>query len=74
MQAWTKYKISAQERKKSLERKMLPNREERRSICSKCPLNTFILLFFRAYSEQIFVPRYTFSTITLKTFAYPRMR
>ena len=73
-QAWTKYQISAQAWKKTLERKMLPKGRVRQVICSKAIFYTIMLRLFHACSEQDYAPRCTFSTLALKQFVFPRLR
>ena len=73
-QAWTKYHISAQARKKTLERNNLPKGRVRQGIFSTCILYTIMLRFFHAYAEQDYAPRCTFSTLALKHLGFPRLR
>ena len=73
-QAWTKYQISAQAWKKTLERKMLPKGRVGQDICSKYIFYTIMLRLSHAYSEHDYAPRCTFSSLALKQFVFPRLR
>ena len=53
---------------------MLPKEQVKQDIYSKCIYYDFMLRLFRAYSVHNYVPRSTFSTLTLGLFDYPRLR